>query len=100
MLLKYYYITSFITLIIILVILSILYYCWSTFHWWDFILYILIMIAAIAIVHFIFSPFIRYKYHFYKFEGNSIILKKHFSLKEKNLVKSKDYNLLLLEQIL
>lgn len=85
--LKYYYITSFITLIIILVILSILYYCWSTFHWWDFILYILIMIAAITIIHFIFSPFIRYKYHFYKFEGNSIILKEAFFFKREELSK-------------
>ncbi|MDK6298851.1 PH domain-containing protein [Staphylococcus caprae] len=45
------------------------------------------MIAAIAIIHFIFSPFIRYKYHFYKFEGNSIILKEAFFFKREELSK-------------
>lgn len=44
--LKYYYITSFIGLIVVLVILSILYYCWSTYNWWNFILYILITVRG------------------------------------------------------
>lgn len=82
--LKYYYITSFIGLIVVLVILSILYYCWSTYNWWNFILYILITVAVISVINFIVGPFLRYKYHFYKFEGDSIILKQAFSLKRKN----------------
>lgn len=85
--LKYYYITSFIGLVVVLVILSILYYCWSTYNWWNFILYILITIATIAIINFIVEPYLRYKYHYYKFEGNSIILKQAFFFKKEELSK-------------
>lgn len=85
--LKYYYITSFIGLIVVLVILSILYYCWSTYNWWNFILYILITVAVISVINFIVGPFLRYKYHFYKFEGDSIILKQAFFFKKVELSK-------------
>ncbi len=85
--LKYYYITNSISFIILLAILSTLYYCWYTFKWWDCIPYILIALTIIAFIHCCLAPLVRYKFHYYKLKGNFIILKQTFFFKKEELSK-------------
>lgn len=85
--LSYYYITHLIILFVILLILSVFYYFWYAYHWSNEVLYFLIAFTVIFIIYFSVAPFLKYKYFFYKFEGDSVILKRNFIVKKEALSK-------------
>ncbi|MCD8880158.1 PH domain-containing protein [Staphylococcus kloosii] len=85
--LKYYYFTEGLLLIVGLIISGVLLFLTNHFEWWKPIYYIIVVGMIFDILYFIVTPLIKYKFTFYKIEEDYVAISKQFFFQKTELVK-------------
>ena len=85
--LKYYYFTEGLLLIVGLIISGVLLFLTNHFEWWKPIYYIIVVGMIFDILYFIVTPLIKYKFTFYKIEEDYVAISKKFFFQKTELVK-------------
>lgn len=85
--LKYYYFTEGLLLIVGLIISGVLLFLTNHFEWWKPIYYIIVAGMIFDILYFIVTPLIKYKFTFYKIEEDYVAISKQFFFQKTELVK-------------
>lgn len=85
--LTYFYIKEGIIFIISLMIYIAVYLLWLNYHWFHFLIYILILLGILSLLRLIFKPLIQYHYRFYKVLDGIIESKQTFIFKHLNITK-------------
>lgn len=85
--LKYYYFTEALLLIVGLVITGVLLFLTDYFEWWKPVYYIIVAGMIFDILYFIVTPMIKYKFTFYKIEEDYVAISKVFFFQKTELVK-------------
>ena len=84
---KYYYTIKVLEFMLSMVIATVVFFLWSHFNWWHFILYLIITFIVFNILYTLITPWIKYKYAFYRVENKHIEIKYDFFFKSHKIVK-------------
>lgn len=85
--LKYYYLTEGLLLLVGVIIGIALILLTHYYNWWNAIHYIVIVGMVVDVFYFVVTPVIKYKFTFYKIETDYVAISKQFFFKKTELVK-------------
>lgn len=85
--LKYYYLTESLSLLLGIIISIVLLLLTYHYNWWNPIYYIVGAIIIFDLLYFMLAPLIKYRFTFYKIEDDYIAISKQFFFKKTELVK-------------